>query len=98
VEKVGLDTPDAARRLASGLGLQLTEVSWAGLKDRVAVTRQWLSVPARAEASLPALESRPELRVLAHARHGNKLRVGHLRGNRFRIRIRDAERPARPGL
>ncbi len=93
VEKVGLDTPDAARRIASALGLQITEVSWAGLKDRVALTRQWLSVPARAEASLPALEPRPELRVLALARHGNKLRVGHLRGNRFRIRIRDAERP-----
>ena len=93
VEKAGLDTPDAARRIASALGLQLTEVSWAGLKDRAAVTRQWISVPARAEASLPALEARPELRVLAHARHGNKLRVGHLRGNRFRIRIRDTDRP-----
>jgi len=68
-------------------------VSWAGLKDRIAVTRQWLSVPARVEASLPVLDSRPDLRVLAHARHGNKLRVGHLRGNRFRLHIRDAERP-----
>jgi tRNA pseudouridine13 synthase len=97
VEKVGLDTAEAARRIASALGLELADVSWAGLKDRVAVTRQWLSVPARAEASLPAFESRPELRVLAHARHGNKLRVGHLRGNRFRIRIRDAERPQAAG-
>ena len=93
IEKVGLDTPEAARRIASALGLQLAEVSWAGLKDRVAVARQWLSVPARAEAALAALEPTPELRVLAHARHGNKLRVGHLRGNRFRIRVRDAERP-----
>jgi len=97
VEKLGLDTPEAARRLASALGLQPAEVSWAGLKDRVAVTRQWLSVPARVEASLPALAPGPELRVLAHARHGNKLRVGHLRGNRFRIRIRDAERPEAAG-
>ena len=68
-------------------------MSWAGLKDRVAVTRQWLSVPARAEASLPTLAPGADLRVLSHGRHGNKLRVGHLRGNRFRIRIRDAERP-----
>jgi tRNA pseudouridine13 synthase len=97
IEKVGLDTPEAARRLASALGLRPDEISWAGLKDRVAVTRQWLSVPARAEASLPALAPGPELRVLAHARHGNKLRVGHLRGNRFRIRIRDAERPEAAG-
>ena len=93
MEKVGLDTPEAARHLASALGLRTDEISWAGLKDRVAVTRQWLSVPARAEAALAALAPRPDLRVLSYARHGNKLRVGHLRGNRFRIRIRDAERP-----
>ena len=97
VEKVGLDTPDAAFRLASALGLNPGEVSWAGLKDRVARTRQWLSVPARAEPALAALSPVPELRVLAHARHGNKLRSGHLRGNRFRIRILDAERPEAVG-
>lgn len=93
VEKVGLDTPDAAFRIASALGLNPGEVSWAGLKDRVARTRQWLCVPARAEPALAALSPVPELTVLAHARHGNKLRSGHLRGNRFRIRILDAERP-----
>ena len=93
VEKVGLDTPEAASRVASALGLHLAHVSWAGLKDRVARSRQWLCVPARAESALGALAPTPELRLLSHARHGNKLRVGHLRGNRFRIRIVDAERP-----
>jgi tRNA pseudouridine13 synthase len=97
VEKVGLDTPDAASRLASALGIGRGDVSWAGLKDRVARTRQWLSVPARAEPALAALPPVPELTVLAHARHGNKLRSGHLRGNRFRIRILDAERPGAVG-
>ena len=97
VEKVGLDTPEAAVRVASALGLGLGEVSWAGLKDRVAVTRQWLSVPARAEPALAELQPTSELRLLAHGRHGNKLRVGHLRGNRFRICIRDAERPEAVG-
>jgi tRNA pseudouridine13 synthase len=93
VEKVGIDTPEAAFRIAAALGLHLAEVSWAGLKDRLAITRQWFSVPARIEHALPALLPSAELRLLDHARHGNKLRVGHLRGNRFRIRIRDAERP-----
>ncbi|HZJ54653.1 MAG TPA: tRNA pseudouridine(13) synthase TruD [Myxococcaceae bacterium] len=97
IEKVGLDTPEAAFRVASTLGLRLGEVSWAGLKDRVARTRQWLSVPARTEPALGDLASTPELRLLSHARHGNKLRVGHLRGNRFRIRIREAERPDAAG-
>jgi tRNA pseudouridine13 synthase len=97
IEKTGLDTPEAARRIAAALGLPPDDVSWAGLKDRVAVTRQWLSVPARVEVTLPTLETGPELHVLAHARHGNKLRVGHLRGNRFRVRIRDAQQPGAVG-
>jgi tRNA pseudouridine13 synthase len=91
IEKVGIDTPEAAVRVAAALGLHLGDVSWAGLKDRVARARQWLSVPARAEAALGNLLPTPELRLLAHARHGNKLRVGHLDGNRFRVRIRDAD-------
>ena len=51
VEKVALDTPQAAAILAGALGLAPSEVSWAGLKDRQAVTRQWLSVPARMAAA-----------------------------------------------
>ena len=97
IEKVGLDTPEAAARIASTLGLRADDVSWAGLKDRMARTRQWLSVPARAEPALELLATAPDLRVLQHARHENKLRAGHLRGNRFRIRIRDAERPEAVG-
>ena len=93
VEKVALDTPQAAAILAGALGLAPSEVSWAGLKDRQAVTRQWLSVPARAEAALRTAQIPPGIRVLSAVRHGNKLRVGHLRGNRFTIRIRAPERP-----
>ena len=59
VEKVGIDTPEAALRIASALGLRLDDVSWAGLKDRVARTRQWLCVPARAEVALPQLAPTP---------------------------------------
>lgn len=97
IEKVELDTPAAARLLARALGLDAGAVSWAGLKDRRAVTRQWLSVPASAEPALERAELPPGLRVLHHARHGNKLRVGHLRANRFRIRISAPERPEAAG-
>jgi tRNA pseudouridine13 synthase len=60
------------------------------LKDRHAVARQWVSVPAAAEPKLPQLEG-DGIRVLKVSRHTNKLRSGHLRGNRFRILIRDAD-------
>lgn len=88
IEKRGVDTPSVARALARALGIAEREVSYAGLKDRQAVTRQWFSVPARgASEKLPGLEL-PSARVLSSALHRNKLRTGHLRGNRFRIRLR----------
>jgi tRNA pseudouridine13 synthase len=88
VEKVGMDTPEAAGVLTRALGLPPGTVAWAGLKDRLARTRQWLSIPSEAEARLAGLELPSSLRILSSARHGNRLRVGHLRGNRFQIRIR----------
>lgn len=88
VEKRGHDTPWVARALASALGVPEREVSYAGLKDRQAVTRQLFSVPARAEERLAGFAA-PDVRVLWARRHGNKLRTGHLSGNRFRIRLRE---------
>src|SRR5262249_55879398 len=57
---------------------------------RHAVTRQQVSVPATAEPNLPKLEG-DGIRVLRVSRHGNKLKPGHLRGNRFRILVRDPD-------
>ncbi len=53
------------------------------------MTRQMVSVPAHAEASLNQLDG-DDIRVLSVSRHGNKLKPGHLHGNRFRILVRDA--------
>jgi tRNA pseudouridine13 synthase len=84
LEKRGLTTIDAVRRLARALGADARDVGYAGLKDRNAVTRQWISVPRVAPESALALNE-PGLRVLEARRHGNKLRTGHLRGNRFEV-------------
>ncbi len=87
IEKRELNTPDAARNLARALETRPENAGWAGLKDRRAVTRQWLSFQC---PSTPVPESFdvPGVRVLAVSRHGNKLRTGHLRGNRFRLTLR----------
>ncbi|MCP3098636.1 tRNA pseudouridine(13) synthase TruD [Myxococcus sp. K15C18031901] len=87
VEKRGRDTREVVRALAAALGVAEDDIGVAGMKDRQAVTRQLLSVPAKAESRLGefALEG-----VTVHwaRRHGNKLRTGHLKGNRFRLRLR----------
>lgn len=99
VEKRGMPTLLAARRLARALGCSDRAVGFAGLKDARAVTVQTFSFQGVDESRLERLELEG-LEVLAARRHRNKIKKGHLRGNRFRIRLRgvgeDALERARP--
>lgn len=89
IQKRNLSAEQLIDHLAKTLGVSRNDIGMAGLKDRLAVTRQWVSVPAvAAEDKLTLLEN-DSVQVLQSARHGNKLRTGHLRGNRFQIRVRN---------
>jgi tRNA pseudouridine13 synthase len=69
------------------------DIGFAGMKDKVGVTRQTLSVllpPGSPEIPNVDLQHN-RIRVMWAARHRNKIRLGHLAGNRFSIRIRDVE-------
>lgn len=87
IEKTDLSTLEAIRRLAQAFDRSPDDLGYAGMKDRKAVTRQYVSVGG---VSLEgAREVRvPQVRILSAERHTNKLRLGHLRGNRFEIRVR----------
>jgi len=89
VEKRMRSTPEVARALAAVLDVPERDVSYAGLKDRRAVTRQWFSVWTKA---MPPPDLRGDgFHVIQAARHGNKLRTGHLPGNRFRLVLRGTQ-------
>jgi tRNA pseudouridine13 synthase len=90
IEKRDMGAEYFARQVARRLGIPPGEVGTAGMKDRRAVTRQMVSVPASCADRVEALNG-GGLRVLSISRHGNKLKPGHLHGNRFRILIRDAD-------
>ena len=85
VEKVGLNTADVERRIAKALGVHPRDVGYAGMKDRHAITTQWFS--ALSKHSGEGIDLGTDARVLSTSRHENKLRTGHLRGNRFRITL-----------
>ncbi len=87
IQKVGLTTFDAIDRIARAMNISSREIGYAGLKDARAVTRQHLSLRGTSEAAIMALRI-PQITVQWAARHGNKLRLGHLAGNRFAIKIR----------
>jgi tRNA pseudouridine13 synthase len=90
IEKRGMNTAFAAKRLAQWARVPDMGVSYAGLKDRHAVTRQRFSVhlPKKIAPDLAALES-SDLRVLEHTWHSRKLPRGALAGNRFVLVLRE---------
>ena len=89
VVKTGVATPVALGRIAKYMGVKPGEIGFAGLKDARAVTSQMMSLEHADAARLGAYHD-SQVRVEGTWLHGNKLRPGHLAGNRFTICIRGA--------
>jgi tRNA pseudouridine13 synthase len=95
--KTGLTTLQVVRALAERLGVDPREVGFAGMKDRHAVTTQVASfpyAPGRDPEEARAIDIDGVV-ILDARRHRNKLRTGHLRGNRFTITLRDLHEAGR---
>lgn len=89
IEKTGLTTFEAIKRIAAALDADPRDIGSAGMKDRHAVTEQRLSLPPPCTPEQVLALELEDIRVLDARRHGHKLRTGHLRGNAFVITIRD---------
>ena len=92
IEKRCMNTAFAAARIAEWAVIPQMGVSYAGLKDRHAVTRQRFSVhlPKRVAPDIATLES-SELRIIKSEWHAKKLPRGALAGNRFELVLRDVQ-------
>lgn len=90
IRKTGENTSFVANELAKACGVTSKDIGWAGLKDRHAVTEQWLSVHLP-QTVLPDfsefLAQYPSIEILDTARHNKKLRPGDLQGNDFVITL-----------
>ncbi len=90
IEKSGLSTDQVLRQMASQLGIKTRDMGTAGLKDKDSVSTQWISMPARLSQGLDNLEI-PGVKILEAQKHTNKLKTGHLKGNRFSVTLRDVD-------
>jgi tRNA pseudouridine13 synthase len=90
IEKKEISTMNAMTEIARTLGIRRQDIGYAGQKDTRAVARQWISVEHIKLEKLQALDI-PKVKLLQFARHGNKLKMGHLAQNRFAIRLRKIE-------
>lgn len=90
IEKRGLTTDELCRELAGLCDVAPRDIGVAGLKDKQAITQQWVSVwlPGReAPEHLSEALAEKGARVLASVRHPRKLKRGVHRGNRFALRV-----------
>src|SRR5262245_21244080 len=87
LENADLSTREALERMARELSVEVGEFAFAGLKDPKGVTRQGFSVRLVPPERILGLKL-GQIRILWARLHTYKLRVGLLRGNRFRIRVR----------
>ncbi len=92
IQKVGISTFDLVDRIARALNVPPRDIGYAGMKDAHAVTRQVISIPGATEEAVMGLASRiPGTQVMWASRHKNKLRLGHLKGNRFAVKVRNVD-------
>ena len=87
IEKRGLTSPELIHRIVRNLGVPAKEIGLAGQKDRHAVTRQFVSIPKRFAEHAAKLND-DNIKVLLVTAHPNKLKTGHLRGNKFCLVLR----------
>ncbi|MBA3460073.1 MAG: tRNA pseudouridine(13) synthase TruD [Deltaproteobacteria bacterium] len=90
IEKRGMTSRHAVAQVARALGVAERDIGIAGMKDRHAVTRQWLSLPPPATPELALAMTIENITILEASRHPHKLRTGHVRGNKFVLRVRGA--------
>ncbi|RUM73677.1 MAG: tRNA pseudouridine(13) synthase TruD [Sulfurovum sp.] len=87
IRKKEMTTWEMLDVLSSHLGIRRRDIGYAGLKDKHAMTIQYISLPANLKERLSTFEH-DKIKILETTRHNNKIRVGHLKGNRFDIRLK----------
>lgn len=89
IQKRDCTTPYLCQRLATALGVAVRDLGYAGMKDRRAVTEQWVSLPPPITPEQVLALELPDIVVLEAVRHPHKLRTGHVRANHFELTIRE---------
>ena len=87
VRKKNLSTLELVSAIAKYLGIKNKEIGYAGLKDKHAMTKQYISLHKKYEEALETF-NHENVKILSKTYHNNKIRIGHLTGNRFYIKVK----------
>lgn len=87
VRKKNLSTPEMIGVFARFLNIKNRDIGYAGLKDKHAMTKQYISINKQHEEALKTFEHEG-IKILSQTYHNNKIKIGHLKGNRFYIKLK----------
>ena len=87
IRKKNLATTDMIRIIAQHLGIKDREIGYAGLKDKHAMTKQYISIHKSLEEKLESF-SHDGIKIVSKTYHNKKIKIGHLKGNRFYIKVK----------
>ena len=90
VQKTGVAHGELISKIQRHFGVSEGAIGFAGMKDKVAITGQTISVHLLADPPSVDLDDE-RIQVVEATRHTNKLRRGHLAGNRFSVRMREVD-------
>jgi len=92
VRKKGLTTPEMINKISSFTGIKKRDIGYAGLKDKEGLTLQWISVPRKYRNEINKFKDR-QIKIVEQDLHRNKLKIGHLKGNKFFVRFKKVNLP-----
>jgi tRNA pseudouridine13 synthase len=87
IRKKDLATWDALKIISEYVGCKNRDIGYAGLKDKNAMTVQYISIHKSHEEKINTF-SHPQIKILEKTYHNNKIKIGHLKGNKFFIRLK----------
>ena len=87
VRKKSISTLEMVGIFARYLGIKNRDIGYAGLKDKHAMTKQYISIHKQHEEALETFEHEG-IKILSKTYHNNKIKIGHLKGNRFYIKLK----------
>ncbi len=88
VRKKEMTTWEMVSAIAKYCKIKQRDIGYAGLKDKHAMTMQYISVLAKDNEEILKTFNHDKIKILATYRHNNKIRIGHLKGNHFKVRLK----------
>ena len=89
IEKTSLTTHDLIEQVAGEFSVKPRDIGYSGLKDKIAVTQQWLSVHLPGQMNSAEAKQSTEYTLLSSGWHNKKIRPGSHRSNSFDVIVRD---------